>query len=850
MTDKIKVLLVEDDKVDQTAFERLVQKEKLPYRYSIAGSIAEAEKVLQSDVFDIIVSDYLLQDGTTFDVLALKAPCPLVVTTGSGDEETAVRVMKKGAYDYLIKDPEGNYLKALPITIEKALKHFRNEKELFGYQQRLEFLVEERTRSLHDEIKDRVAAEEALKLDEERLESLLDLSHKRSASNKELIYYALEQAVRLTQSQVGFFYLYDFLPEENVSCFWSSEVPKLCRLDLPPHASLDQAGVWADGIRLKKPVIYNDYSTLKNRKGLPEGHFCLDRYMTVPIIVNDRLVGVVSVGNKKTLYDQADIRQLSLFMNSLWEIIQNKQSEQELRNSEERARLAFDHAPIGMFLANSDAVVTKVNSVLADMFGYDEKELVGKRTEELMHEDDLEDSQSYIEKVLVGEVDGRTAVKRYYHRDGNVIWVRISTSLVRSSDGDPLYFVGQMQNITEQKIAEEERRKLEVQLRQVQKMEAIGTLAGGIAHDFNNILVPIISFTEMVQESQLAGSQSYLDLQEVLTASKRAKDLVRQILDFSRQTETEHKPLKIIAVIKECLRLLSSSLPKNIEIKSKLNVRDDTIMGDPTQVQQVVLNLCTNSAHSMKENGGTLEVTLNEVSLDRNHPEAPDLAFGPYLLLSVRDSGSGMDEATLSRIFDPYYTTKSVAEGTGLGLSVVHGIVTQCGGGITVESELGHGSTFNVYLPSVQAVTEDIEAFSEPVPAGRGNILLVDDEEINTRSLTRLLRSLGYSVSGQTSSLEALKEFRRNPGAFDLVITDQSMPQMSGTQLTEKLKEIRPDVPIVLLTGFSGLVSEEDAQKSGIRKLLFKPVLKNQLGKSLQDILNPAETQKESLFKE
>jgi PAS domain S-box-containing protein len=328
-------------------------------------------------------------------------------------------------------------------------------------------------------------------------------------------------------------------------------------------------------------------------------------------------------------------------------------------------------------------------------------------------------------------------------------------------------------------------------LLQSQKMEAIGTLAGGIAHDFNNILFPIMGYTEMLLEDTDKSSPNYGPLNEIFTATKRASELVKQILAFSREKNQELKPLKVQYIIKEIIKLVRSGLPQTIAIRQTIANETPLVMADPTQIHQVLMNLMTNAYHAMEENGGTLDISLSEVLLGANNERVPDLPPGEYVCLNVQDTGDGMDAQTMERIFDPYFSTKGVGKGTGMGLAIVHGIVKSHGGGIQVQSEPDKGSTFTVYLPALKTTAKDAHTVAErAIIGGTERILLVDDEEPIVRIEQQLLERLGYQVTARTSSVEALEAFIANPDSFDLIVTDMTMPNMTGIQLARKVKKI------------------------------------------------------------
>ncbi len=394
-------------------------------------------------------------------------------------------------------------------------------------------------------------------------------------------------------------------------------------------------------------------------------------------------------------------------------------------------------------------------------------------------------------------------------------------------------------NITARKQAEQEKADLETQIRTIQKMEAIGTLAGGIAHDFNNILVPIIAYTDMVMATETAGSANWQNLQEVYKAANRAKELVKQILTFSREREHEVSPVQVVPVVKESLKLLKASLPSTIEVSQRLEADGVTILADPTQIHQLVMNLCTNAYHAMREQGGIMEVTLSEVEIGSDEFLDRRLSPGPYLVLAVSDTGPGMDQATMERIFDPYFTTRKHGEGTGLGLAVVLGIVKKYGGDIRVYSEPGQGASFQVYFPVLGKAEEGLAAIlSMPLATGDERILLVDDELPIVDSLRKMLEFHGYHITAKTSSVEALEAFRLAPGDFDLVITDQTMPYLTGDQLVLEMKKIRMDIPIILCTGFSSMIDDIKARALGIDAFLMKPILRKEISETIRKVLD------------
>jgi signal transduction histidine kinase/ActR/RegA family two-component response regulator len=392
---------------------------------------------------------------------------------------------------------------------------------------------------------------------------------------------------------------------------------------------------------------------------------------------------------------------------------------------------------------------------------------------------------------------------------------------------------------------DKEKKQLEDQLRQAQKMEAIGTLAGGIAHDFNNILAAIMGHTELalMQIDNRAQAERYLS--EVLHASDRAKDLVYQILSFSRQSDSQLKPLQVSSIVKEALRLIRSSLPTTIAIRKNVEENDSIIVGNATQVHQILMNLCTNAAHAMAGGDGTLSVDLKalDILVEDMHqtppPQCPvNLGPGRYVCLTVSDTGQGIPSHQIGRIFDPYFTTKEKGVGTGLGLAVVQGIVQNHGGKIEVESRPGKGTTFCVYLPRVKNdIKNDIKTL-QTIPNGDERILYVDDDPALAELGGKLLTTLGYRVTAETDPQAALERYRQNPDAFDLIITDLIMPGLSGQGLAERAIQIRPDIPIIASTGFSDRFDENHLIEIGIKGVLYKPITIYHMANGIRQVLN------------
>jgi PAS domain S-box-containing protein len=502
---------------------------------------------------------------------------------------------------------------------------------------------------------------------------------------------------------------------------------------------------------------------------------------------------------------------------------------------EERIRLAaaIDQASEVVMITDLEGTIQYVNPAFEHLTGYNRAETIGQNPRMLSSgKHDAQFFRKMWAELHQGNVwRGHLSNKK---KDGSLFEEEATISPVKNNEGQITNFVAVKRDVSREK-------SLEKQLRHAMKMEAIGTLSSGIAHDFNNILAAILGYSEMAK-SQLSSDDEQIiqDMDQVITAGNRAADLVKQILTFSRQGEEDFYPLKVQSIIKEVLKLLRSSLPTTIQLKENIASSTGLILADPSQIHQVLMNLCTNAKHAIGDEGGTLTVSLSEVCVSELEPiiDCPQLEHGTYLDFEVRDTGCGMDRLIQEKIFDPFFTTKKIGQGTGLGLSVVHGIIKQHKGEITVVSEPEQGTTFHIYLPVIDQ--EDVQAervVMDSIPKGSERILLVDDEPVITHMLERVLIRLGYTVTVFSSSIEALEVYKKSPDDFDLVITDMTMPEMTGAELTSKLLALRPDLPVILCTGFSETIDEAKAKSLGIRGYVMKPIDKRTLANAIRKAL-------------
>ena len=508
-----------------------------------------------------------------------------------------------------------------------------------------------------------------------------------------------------------------------------------------------------------------------------------------------------------------------------------KRAEEALRASEEQYRAIFNGAADAFVLRDASARVVDVNPAFLQISGYSREEVVEGRRWIFALPEHLDRAAEMHRRVIAGEAVYFEMKAR--RKDGTPLDIEMRAVPI-VYQGKP-HALGMARDITTQKRAEAERVSLEGQLLQSKKLEAIGTLAGGIAHDFNNILAAILGYGEMAQKGAAAGTPLRRHVDQVVAAGMRAKSLVERILAFSRSGVGEREPVRVQQAVTEALDLVAASLPAHVDLVRRLKAEDAAVLGDATQIHQVVMNLCTNAAQAMKAEG-PLTVALDVVEKGESMAATSPLASGRYVRLRVSDAGTGIPASLLERIFDPFFTTKEIGVGTGLGLSMVHGIVTDLGGGIEVESRVGHGSTFTVYLPW-QTATAAVPAARERAPRGNGDaILLVDDEEPLVRLGEEALAELGYEPTGFTSAAAALEAFRADPGRFDIVLSDESMPDMTGSELAAEIRRLRPGTPILLMSGFVTPALQSRAQALGGIEVLGKPLVGRELARALARI--------------
>jgi len=523
-----------------------------------------------------------------------------------------------------------------------------------------------------------------------------------------------------------------------------------------------------------------------------------------------------------------------------------------LRESERKYREIFEEIIDLFYRTDNEGILRIVSPSIEQILGYTPDQVIGRKLAEFYVTP--EDRNQFLSVLREKEeVKGYEVPLRA--KSGSVVWVSTNAQFYRDEQGNILGVQGISRDITDRKRVMEEKTKLQDHLQQVQKMESIGSLAGGIAHDLNNILFPISGLSEMLLDDIPPNSPDRESIEQINKSAQRGSELVKQILTFSRQSKPRKLPIRIQPILKEVLKLARAAIPMNIEISSHISTDCGLVSADPTQVHQITMNLITNAYHAVEQSGGTINVELKETAIRSNigifhpafgekdelpfHAMSEDILPGGYVCITVSDTGTGIDQTLVDKIFDPYFTTKEQGKGTGLGLSVVHGIVKEHGGDIRVYSEVGKGTAFHVYLPLLKDDRDSKTAVATGMyPTGCERILLVDDEESIAVVERMMLEKLGYQITVRTNSLDAVSAFKANPGNFDLVISDKGMPFMTGEQLARELISIRPEIPIIICTGFSDEIDEQQGKAMGIKGFLMKPVSLVDMAEMVRKVLD------------
>ncbi len=821
------ILVIDDEPSIRKSYSNFLED----YNYSTleASNGHEGMVLLKEKKPDLVLVDLHMPDIDGLDILAWAtehAPnTPTIVCSGTGVIRDVIEALRLGAWDYILKPVQD--FSVLLHAVNKAIERARLIRENKLYNLHLESEVEKRTKQVEQANINLLQLNNRLRQIVETTKTITSETHTGKFGSLLLNEFGLHMSAK-------------------GGCLYFSEKNGLRLVHAldPGHAAdyipfpLPEKSILSTVHRSGKPLILSDITQHTDYCKSGWNGYQNNSVLSFPLIDENRNVfGLLSLHSKEMppFVDQ-DKEVGKILASFSYQALRASRATEELKKSEEKFRTYTESAPVAIIIYQ-DAGWIYANPAAEQLMAASLVELSSLEFSDIIHPDFRHIYHSNRITNLSDAFLKNSHELKIIARDGSEKWVNFRAEKIEF-EGKNAVMVSAM-DIGDLKQAEIEKQQLEIQLRQAQKMESIGTLAGGIAHDFNNILSSVIGYTELTLADMSEGkSVSKQNMQAILRAGERARDLVSQILTFSRQTEKVNIPIKMHMIANEALKLLRSSIPTTIEIIHKIQ-KCKPILADPTQIHQVIMNLCTNAFHAMQRSGGVMTVTLSPIEIQAQDSERiADLSPGSYAKLEVIDTGTGMNQSTIERIFDPYFTTKEKGKGTGLGLAVVHGIVTNHNGAITVESIPGQGSTFRVFLPVVDDSEMQITSRKKQLPRGTEHILLVDDEKEIVLIEQQMLERLGYKVTTCAGSLDALTVFQANPLKFDMIITDMTMPNMTGDQLACEIIKIRPEIPIILCTGFSEYMNNEKAKSMGIRKFVLKPVSMEEIATAIRDVLD------------
>ena len=644
----------------------------------------------------------------------------------------------------------------------------------------------------------------------------------------ELLIETLDILEELTGSLIGFFHFVKDDQHTLTLRAWSTRTSQVfCKVEgIGSHYDIDKAGVWVDCVHQRQAVIHNDYAALPHKKGLPPGHAPVIRELAVPIFRAEKIVGILGLGNKPSNYDEGDVALVTRFAALAWDIADRKLIQQALRESDERFAVAFNNAPIMITISTlDDGTYLDVNQRFLEISEFSREEIIGESVGEIGWLKESDRSE-LLEKM---QSDGKV-------QEHEITLHTKSAKAVLCKYWGEIVTVAERQCLLLIALDVTEHRQIERQYTQSQKMDALGTMVGGIAHNFNNNLAIILGNLELVKHKTDSDSKIGKYITNAHIATLRSTELVSNIMAYSHQGTYERRTIRVMQVIDETLKLVKVTMPTSIELQclATTDVLGATIRANSNRLQEILINLINNAIHAMEEKG-ILTVSLNKVV--RDGTDGPP-HLGSFACISVQDTGCGMDTDTLNKIFDPFYTTKEVDKGTGLGLSTVKGIVEQHGGQIMVESAPGHGTKFELFFPLVELVESEQTKGDMGLLPGTEKILYVDDDVLLAETVEMMLSAMGYQVTAETSSVYALERIKQDPTSFDLVITDQTMPRLTGLELTWELKKICPELPVILFTGYNSVISKGDADQLGIKTILRKPLVLSEFLKAIRKVLD------------
>ncbi len=880
MKKDLRILLIEDLPSDVELIKRELKKLGSPFELQVVEDEDGLKSSLEEFRPHIVLSDYILPRFSGLDALKIvqefDPDLPFIIVTGSINELTAVECMKAGAWDYCIKENLSMLVPSIQSAFQKkrlieenkqtsnALKESKEQfQSLIKYAPigmvvvkdfRIQYINDYALRISGAKDKKEVLGRNLLEfvhpkfleIVQKRLKCLVQGKSPGPMEQKFITIDGREREIEVNSVPIkfngenAFLSIFRDITEEkellkryqelinhsNDAIFLENEGkfefvnPKFIEM-----FGYDVSEITANGVDVLTIVASQSRNNVRSKMDLIKKGSDSQRGLC-------NFIGITKKGEK--LYCEASLSILEYKgRKCILGIIRDRTEQHIAEDQIRKLSIAIEQSPLSVVITDRKGTIGYVNPAFTRITGYTPGEVIGKtprilksgRTPQETYRDLWATIKS--KQVWTGQFINR-------RKDGTIFHEDVIISPILDADGNITHFLALKEDVTE-KI------ELENRLRQAQKMEAIGTLAGGIAHDFNNILMPIIGYAELCECLIPDDSKLKAYIKEIQAASKRAKDLVQQILTFSRQSTKEHRPLNIVPVAKETLKLLRAAIPTSIEISQEIECQDATILADPVEIHQVLMNLCVNSQHAMPD-GGVLTVRIKKVNFEEMNKETdPPLPAGTYVEILVKDTGIGIDKKNLTKIFEPYFTTKTHGRGTGLGLSVVHGIVTSSHGAIKVKSEVGKGTEFFLYFPYIcvdHSETETLDPDRVLLTGKHERILFVDDDHTIVEFAKDLLSQLTYNVVGLTDPEKALNAFKEAPNEFDLVITDMTMPKMRGDKLAKAISEMNPNTPIIVCTGFSEYMDEQKAKELGIAKLLQKPFSPSSLAKAVRELLD------------
>lgn len=802
------ILLVEDNPGDVDLIRMMLAETKaVSFNIISTQRLSESIERLKTDAIDLVLLDLGLPDSNgldTFHRLNAEAPeTPIIILTGNTSQEAAVIAVKEGAQDFLVKGQINGDL------IVRAIRYALERKQAEDDIRRQEAITASINRVLQSSLK--------------------------ATADETMVRICLSEAETLTDSEFGWIGV--------VNQAGNLDVFTLCAPDAEFSGSKNHQPTPLQHTEINKIFnrLDNDVQSLLSNNPSTHPHLTdfvreyqdVTSFLCVSLRQEDTILGMIALANKPSGFTPVDKETIETLSVALIEALQHKRTEAE----RELLRTAIDQAGEAILITDTMGVIQYVNPFFEQITGYSKAEVIGKTPRIL--KSGQQDSTFYKdmwETISAGKTFQAHMINK--RKDGSLFTEEATISPVWDAAGTIINYVAVKRDITEQL-------RLEAQSQHSQKLEAIGTLAGGIAHDFNNILTAILGYTELAKLEMGEQSKAGRDLHQVSAAAARAVELVKQILTISRHQQQQRQLVKIQNIITEVFKLLRPSITASIEIQSIVDHECPAVFADPTEVYQMVMNLCTNAFHAMRttnKKGHIMAIGLKTIELSDTTVQnlGVSIAPGRYVNLTVSDTGCGIETNVMNKIFDPYFTTKKKGEGTGLGLATVHSIVSRCGGAISVESTIGKGTTFSLFLPAQKEASAGLSHMQDTKLSRQGTerIMVIDDEEPLAELLSRTLSRFGYQVSFFTSCQEAMSVFQDQPMAFDLIITDLNMPKILGTELAQEFLRIRPDIPIILCSGFSEKVDSENAKNIGIKKLLYKPVDKDTLSWVVRKILD------------